>query len=74
MNGVMPPMLTIQESGGIRKTVEAALEQVDEMLPIADSCRREAISISELTVALQCGGSDGWSGVTANPLVGRVAG
>ena len=72
-NGAPPPMLTIQGSGGIRKTVAAALERVDSLLPVADECAREAISIAELTVALQCGGSDGWSGVTANPLVGRVA-
>ena len=72
-NGSPPPMLTIQGSGGIRKTVAAALERIDALLPVVDECAREPISISELTVALQCGGSDGWSGVTANPLVGRVA-
>lgn len=73
MNGVLPPMFTIQGSGGIRKTVETAVSKIDELLPEANHCEREPIPISELTIALQCGGSDGWSGVTANPLVGCVA-
>ena len=73
MNGDLPPMLTIQGSGGIRKAVDAAVEQVNSLLPQANRCERKPITISELTIALQCGGSDGWSGVTANPLVGRVA-
>jgi altronate hydrolase len=65
--------LTIQASGGTRKTVEAGLERIGEMLPILDRARRETLSASELTLALQCGGSDGYSGVTANPALGAAA-
>lgn len=68
-----PPMLTIQGSGGVRRAIDAASERVDELLPLANQCERQPVALSELTLALQCGGSDGWSGVTANPLVGRVA-
>jgi altronate hydrolase len=53
--------------------VEAATQAVARVLPRANECRRERLPASELTVALQCGGSDAWSGVTANPAVGRAA-
>jgi altronate hydrolase len=65
-----PPSLTLQDVGGIRKTTEAGVAMVRELLPYVDRTRREPVPISELTVALQCGGSDGWSGVTANPVLG----
>jgi len=68
-----PPNLTIQGVGGIRKTVQAAVEAVEELLPLANAIERTPQPISELMIALQCGGSDSWSGVTANPLVGLVA-
>lgn len=73
MNGHSVPRFTIQESGGIRKTMEATIAKVEELLPIANEAVRTPQQISELMLALQCGGSDGWSGVTANPLLGRVA-
>src|SRR5690606_41745068 len=61
-NGHMPlPMLTIQETGGIRKTVQAGIEAIEELLPYVNSAERTPVPISELMVALQCGGSDGWS-------------
>jgi altronate hydrolase len=62
--------LVIQEQGGTRKTVEAAIAAVEAMLPVANQCRREPVSAAHLTVALQCGGSDGYSGITANPALG----
>lgn len=65
--------LTIQETGGTRKAVEAGIARIREMLPAADQCRREPVSASELTLALQCGGSDGYSGMTANPALGAAA-
>jgi altronate hydrolase len=65
-----PPSLTIQDTGGIRKTTEAGIALVKDLLPIVNQHQREAVPISELKVALQCGGSDGWSGVTANPVLG----
>ena len=64
--------LTIQETGGTRKTVAAAIEHIRAMLPIANQARRETVPASELTVALQCGGSDGYSGITANPALGAA--
>jgi altronate hydrolase len=68
-----PPTLIIQDEGGLLETVEAGVRAVAEVLPQAEACRRERVSASELTVALQCGGSDAWSGVTANPALGYAA-
>lgn len=65
--------LTIQESGGTLKTVEKASEIVRELLDDAETARREAISASELILGLQCGGSDAFSGITANPALGFAA-
>lgn len=65
-----PPSLTIQGEGGIRKTIQAGVEAVEQLLPVVNRVERTPQPISELMVALQCGGSDSWSGVTANPLVG----
>ncbi|MHA1567272.1 MAG: UxaA family hydrolase [Alphaproteobacteria bacterium] len=64
--------LTIQEAGGTRKTVEASIERITAMLPAANRAKRETVPVSELTVALQCGGSDGYSGITANPALGAA--
>ena len=62
--------LTIQETGGTRKTVEAIAAAIRDMLPIAAAARRETRPASELILALQCGGSDGYSALTANPALG----
>ena len=62
--------MTIQEIGGTKKTVAAGVETLKTMLPIANAARRETIPASELMLALQCGGSDGYSGITANPALG----
>ncbi len=62
--------LTIQETGGTTKTVERIIEMVTELLPGVNDVRREPIPASELKLALQCGGSDGFSGITANPALG----
>ena len=64
--------LTIQAAGGTRKTVEAGLERVRAMLPALDRARREPTPASALVLALQCGGSDGYSGITANPALGAA--
>lgn len=71
--GYRPPALAIQDEGGIRKTVQAGITAVEELLPLVNECRRAPQPVSELVVALQCGGSDGWSGVTANPVLGMVS-
>jgi altronate hydrolase len=62
--------LDIQEMGGSRKTVMAGIEFVKNALAEANDVTRVAVPASELTVALQCGGSDGYSGVSANPALG----
>jgi altronate hydrolase len=68
-----PPSLMIQELGGIRKTVQAGISLVEQLLPGVNTVQRTPQPISELMLALQCGGSDGWSGITANPVLGLVA-
>jgi altronate hydrolase len=65
--------MTIQDSGGTKKTIEQGLERIREMLVVANRAERETIPASELTLALQCGGSDGYSGITANPALGAAA-
>ncbi|MCS7061570.1 MAG: altronate dehydratase family protein [Anaerolineae bacterium] len=67
------PLLTIQEEGGIRKTVQAGIAAVEDLLPLVNTTGRTPQPVSELMVALQCGGSDSWSGVTANPALGLAA-
>src|SRR5262249_720639 len=67
------PYLTIQDEGGIKKTVSAGVSAVEKLLLEANRVSRGPAPISELMLALQCGGSDSWSGVTANPALGRVA-
>jgi altronate dehydratase len=65
--------MTIQDSGGTKKIIEWGVERLKEMLPVA--ARREARDhrCVQLTLALQCGGSDGYSGITANPALGYAA-
>jgi altronate hydrolase len=65
--------MTIQETGGTRKTVEKGVEAIKDMLPIVNAARRETLPASALMLALQCGGSDGYSGITANPALGVAA-
>jgi altronate hydrolase len=64
--------LTIQATGGTRKTVAVALDRIRAMLPILNRARRETRPANELMLALQCGGSDGYSGITANPALGAA--
>ncbi len=65
--------MTIQDTGGTRKTVEAGVAALRDMIPAASRARRETLPASELVLALQCGGSDGYSGITANPALGAAA-
>lgn len=62
--------LTIQEEGGTRATYGKALGLARDLLQDLQRARREPIPLAELIVGLECGGSDGWSGITANPAVG----
>lgn len=62
----------MQELGGTRKTIEAGIAAVREMLPEANNVKRQTVSASHITVGLQCGGSDGFSGLSANPALGAA--
>ncbi|KML53628.1 galactarate dehydratase [Burkholderia cepacia] len=64
--------LVIQDEGGVRDTVARGVSIVRELLEAADGARRSAVPASRLTVGLQCGGSDGYSGMTANPALGAA--
>ncbi|MEM1232808.1 MAG: altronate dehydratase family protein [Pseudomonadota bacterium] len=64
--------LNIQNVAGLRRTVEVGIRKIEAMLPVANAARREPCPVSALRVALQCGGSDGWSGITANPALGHA--
>ncbi len=64
--------MTIQETGGTRKTVDAGVKAIVEMLPIVNAAQRTLQPASELVLALQCGGSDGYSGISANPALGAA--
>ncbi|HUQ73474.1 MAG TPA: altronate dehydratase family protein [Burkholderiales bacterium] len=63
---------TIQEKGGTRKAVENGIARVKEMLPEANKVKREPLPASHLVLGLQCGGSDGYSGISANPALGAA--
>ncbi|HET6468063.1 MAG TPA: altronate dehydratase family protein [Geminicoccaceae bacterium] len=65
--------MTMQETGGTQRTIERAQGMIREILPHANEARRRPVSVSEITLALQCGGSDGYSGITANPALGHCA-
>ena len=65
-----PKILSIQEQGGVRKTVEAGIRAVEQLLPVANEARRTRQPLSEIVLATNCGGSDGNSGITANPALG----
>jgi altronate hydrolase len=64
--------LVIQDGGGTRRTVEAAIAAVDSMLPRANAFTRTRVPAGHITIGLQCGGSDGYSGITANPALGAA--
>jgi altronate hydrolase len=64
--------MTIQEVGGTRKTVAKGVDAIREMLPGVNRLTRTTQPASELMLALQCGGSDGYSGITANPALGKA--
>jgi altronate hydrolase len=65
-----PRSLSIQECGGIGKTVEAGVRAVAELLPQVDEVRRVQLPAKHIILGTNCGGSDGNSGVTANPALG----
>ncbi len=69
----MIQQLTIQAQGGTSKAIAAGIECIQAMLPQANAISRQEVSASHLKVALQCGGSDAYSGITANPALGAAS-
>lgn len=65
--------MTVQQLGGSRKTITKGLEVVEGLLGYANKLNRQPVPLAELIVGTKCGGSDRWSGVTANPAVGVAA-
>lgn len=65
--------LTIQEAGGTMAAIEAGIATVEAMLPKANAATRQSVSAAYLTIGLQCGASDGYSALTANPALGAAA-
>ena len=65
-------VFNIQDTGGTKKTVEKGVALVKKMLPVANAIQRKPCSAEHITIGLQCGGSDGYSGISANPALGRA--
>ncbi len=68
--GAMFHTLTIQESGGTHNAIEKGISLILDMLPEANQVKREPVPVSEIILALECGGSDSYSGISANPALG----
>lgn len=64
---------TIQETGGTHATIRRGVDRIKEMLPEADKVKREQVSAAHLVLGMECGGSDAYSGITANPAMGAAA-
>jgi altronate hydrolase len=63
----------IQDVGGTQAAIERGLKEVELMLPEVNRAGREEVSVGELVLGVKCGGSDGLSGISANPSLGRAA-
>ena len=63
----------IQEVGGTQAAIQQGLKEVEQMLPLVNDITREECPVSELVLGVKCGGSDGFSGISANPSLGRAA-
>ncbi|MEO7403754.1 MAG: UxaA family hydrolase, partial [Burkholderiales bacterium] len=70
--GTLLATMNIQDIGGTKKCIEWGIGKVREMLPVANRVTREPVSAAHITIGLQCGGSDGYSGITANPALGAA--
>jgi altronate hydrolase len=64
--------MTIQGAGGTKRAIEDGIRRIESMLPAANDVHRQPVSAEHLVLALQCGGSDGYSGITANPALGAA--
>ncbi len=68
--GPLFQVMNIQEVAGLRRTIDAGIAKITAMLPLVNETKRQPCPASALLVGLQCGGSDAWSGITANPALG----
>lgn len=64
--------MVMQDTGGTRETIAAGIRAIEAMLPAANAARRQPVPASHLKIGLECGGSDGFSGITANPALGAA--
>jgi len=64
--------MVMQDTGGTRATIAAGIRAVEQMLPAANAYTRQRVSASHIKIGLECGGSDGFSGITANPALGAA--
>lgn len=64
--------LVIQDAGGTKKAIAQGIEKIRSMLPTANGVRRESVSAEHIMIGMQCGGSDGFSGLSANPALGAA--
>ena len=64
---------TIQDMGGTNASVREGIACIEAMLPAANEVTREAVPASHIILGMECGGSDAFSGVTANPALGSAA-
>ncbi|WP_422650156.1 Galactarate dehydratase [Cupriavidus sp. H18C1] len=64
--------MVMQDTGGTRETIAAGIRAIESMLPAANAAQRQPVSASHLKIGLECGGSDGFSGITANPALGAA--
>ncbi len=71
--GATTRTLGIQAAGGTLEAIRNGIDMVEELLEVANGCARSDIPASELCLGLQCGGSDGFSGISANPALGAAA-
>ena len=70
--GKLMRSLVMQDVGGTRATIASGIAAIESMLPEANAARRSAVSARHLKIGLECGGSDGFSGITANPALGAA--
>jgi altronate hydrolase len=70
--GDMLKSLVIQDVGGVKTAVDLGIKMIEAMLPRANEVKRETVSAEHLIVGMQCGGSDGFSGLSANPALGAA--
>jgi len=70
--GPLVRSFVMQDTGGTRATIAAGIAAVEAMLPLANDVKREPVSAAHLKIGLECGGSDGFSGITCNPALGAA--